>query len=103
MGVALNLLNCRIVVCAGDEDFGKPYALRVLHSPALKIQDNYNPNLCGKVGRPPVKPSPVWIADLGEYQLVTIFGAISDPRKKYLTELRDRTSGQSYFQIYPLT
>ncbi|MDZ8055191.1 MAG: RAMP superfamily CRISPR-associated protein [Aulosira sp. ZfuVER01] len=100
--------NCRIVVCAGKEDFGKPYALGVLHSSDLKVKDregrdNYNPNLCGKVGRPPVKPSPVWIADLGEYQLVTIFGASSDPRKKYLTELRDRTSRQSYFQIYPLT
>ncbi|MBU7584150.1 MAG: type III-B CRISPR module RAMP protein Cmr6 [Nostoc sp. TH1S01] len=100
--------NCRIVVCAGKEDFGKPYALGVLHSPDLKIKDrdgrdNYNPNLCGKVGRPPVKPSPVWIADLGDYQVVTVFGASSDPRKEYLTKLRDRTSRQSYFQLYPLT
>ena len=99
--------NCRIVVCAGTEDFGKPYALAVLHSEGLKIQDrqgykNYDPDLCGKVGRPPIKPSPVWIADLEhEYQVVTVFGATQKPRAKYLEELR-RTSGQNYVQLFPL-
>jgi CRISPR-associated protein Cmr6 len=97
--------NCQIVVCAGKEDFGKPYALAVLHSKELKIKDkqgreNYDGNLCGKVGKE-VKPSPAWIADLGDYQVVTVFGATQDPRKRYLNELRSRTSPQNYAQIWP--
>jgi len=91
--------NCSIVVCAGKEDYGKPHALAVLHSPELKTEDEkYNGNLCGKNG----KPSPVWIADLGKYQVVTVFGATQDPRKNYLQELRDRTTSQNYIQIFPL-
>jgi CRISPR-associated protein Cmr6 len=35
-----------------------------------------------------VKPSPVWIRDLGEYQVVTVFGADVDPRQKFLKKLR---------------
>lgn len=93
--------HCQIIVCAGQSDFGKPYALSVLHNRELKRGDNYDGNLCGKVGRE-VKPSPVWIADLEEYQVITVFGATQDPRKKYLQELRDRTSSQNYSQIFPL-
>lgn len=97
--------HCRIVVCSGKEDFGKPYALAVLHSRDLKIKDrqdrlDYDGNLCGKVGRE-VKPSPVWIADLGDYQVVTVFGATQNPRKNYLQTLRDRTTPQNYIQILP--
>ena len=99
--------NCRIVVCAGAEDFGKPYALAVLHSKELKVKDrqereDYDGNLCGQVAGG-VKPSPVWIADLGDYQVVTVFGATQDPRKKYLKELRSRTSSTNYAQIWPLS
>lgn len=94
--------NCRIIVCAGQKDFGKPYALAVLHSQELKFNGNYDGNLCGKVGKE-VQPSPVWIADLGDYQVVTVFGATQDPRKKYLKGLRDRTSSQNYAQIWPLS
>lgn len=97
--------NCNIVVCAGDEDFGKPYALAVLHSQDLKVQDrrgreDYDGNLCGTVGNK-VKPSPVWIADLGNYQVVTVFGATQNPRKIYLEEVKRRTSGANYAQILP--
>lgn len=92
--------NCRIVVCSGTTNNSKPYALSVLHDPALKRNGDYDGNLCGKVFRE-VKPSPVWIADLGDYQVVTVFGATQDPRKKYLQELR-RTSRQNYAQIFPL-
>ena len=111
--------NCWIVVCSGDEDFGKPYALAVLHSDGLKItlKDNtekpvieqdpvkkiYDANLCGKVKRHDVKPSPVWIADLGDYQVVTVFGATQNPRQKYLANLRQNTDRQNYLQIWPLS
>jgi len=103
--------NCRIVVCSGDADFGKPYALAVLHSDSLKdtvkdregnpvieqgqVKKIYDVNLCGKVSRD-VKPSPVWIADLGDYQVVTIFGATQNPRQKYLATL------QNFVQLWPL-
>ncbi len=95
--------NCRIVLCGGDEDYGKPYALAVLHSQALKITDRrgektYDGNLCGVVGRE-VKPSPIWIADLGDYQVVTVFGATQDPRKHYLDTLKKKAS--EFAVIYP--
>lgn len=91
--------NCRIIVCSGNEDYGKPYALAILHSRQLKQNNNYDGNLCGQVAGNIVKPSPVWIADLGDYQVVTVFGSTQDPRKKYLQELRDRA--QQYTQIFP--
>ncbi|GAB4335183.1 MAG: hypothetical protein OHK0047_24270 [Leptolyngbyaceae cyanobacterium] len=104
--------NCRIIVCSGAERLDKPYALAVLHSEEFKlevigkdgqpkvkdgqVEKKYDPDLCGQVlGR--VKPSPVWISNLGKYQVVTIFGATENPRKKYLESL------QGALQIFPLT
>lgn len=92
--------HCRIVVCSGQEDFGKPYALAVLHHQDFKRGQDYDGNLCGQV-RGGVKPSPVWIADLDEYQVVTVFGATQDPRQRYVGELRRRTDRDSYAQIFP--
>ncbi|MFM6247232.1 MAG: type III-B CRISPR module RAMP protein Cmr6 [Dolichospermum sp.] len=88
--------NCRIFVCSGDEKFGKSYALSVLHSDELKFNNNYDGNLCGKTQGNQVIPSPVWIADLGSYQVVTVFGANENPRRKYLETLQNK------FQIFPL-
>ncbi|WP_206751853.1 RAMP superfamily CRISPR-associated protein, partial [Chroococcidiopsis cubana] len=93
--------NCRIVVCTGASNNQKPYALSVLHDPELQRGRDYDGDLCGKV-RPRVKPSPVWVADLKNYQVVTVFGATQNPRQKYLQELRDRTTPQNYSQIFPL-
>lgn len=98
--------NCRLLVCQGDEDFGKPYPLAILHSEEFKVRDrrgqkDYDGNLCGQV-RGGVKPSPVWIADLGDYQVVTVFGATQDPRQQYVRELRRRTDRNDYAQIWPL-
>ena len=96
--------NCRIVLCGGDEDYGKPYALAVLHSQEFKVTDRrgektYDGNLCGVVGKE-VKPSPVWIADLGDYQVVTVFGATQGKRKDYLDILKKKAS--EFATIYPL-
>lgn len=98
--------NCRIVVCSGEEDFGKPYALAVLHRDDFKVanrrgQTDYDGNLCGQV-QGGVKPSPVWITNLHKYQVVTVFGATQDPRKKYIDELKRKARG-SYAQIFPFT
>lgn len=45
-------------------------------------QRQYDQNLCGEVGQ----PSPVWVANLDSdrvnYQVVTVFGATVDPRKR---------------------
>jgi CRISPR-associated protein Cmr6 len=93
--------NSRIVVCSGASRNAKPYALSILHDPTFKQGQDYDGNLCGKVMRE-VKPSPVWISDLGGYQLVTVFGATHDPRREYLQELHDRTERQNFAQIFPL-
>lgn len=99
--------NCRIIVCAGEEEFGKPYALAQLHDPELKVrnrqgQPDYDGNLCGQV-RGGVKPSPVWIADLEEYQVITVFGATQNPRKQYIANLKQRTAPNNFAQIWPFT
>jgi len=99
--------NCRIVICGGEENYGKPFALATLHSQELKVSDRrgektYDGNLCGVVGRE-VKPSPVWIADLGDYQVVTIFGVSNqadNPRYRYLQRLQ--TDRKNFLQIFPL-
>ncbi|MGF1567014.1 MAG: RAMP superfamily CRISPR-associated protein [Nodosilinea sp.] len=97
--------NSRIVVCRGDKDFGKPYALSVLHSNDFKVRNSrgqvdYDGNLCGQV-QGGIKPSPVWIADLDEYQVVTVFGATQNPRQRYLANLRQCTSGSEFSQVFP--
>ena len=94
--------NCCILVCSGNADFGKPYALAVLHSDDLKVNGDYNGNLCGKVSGG-VKPSPVWIADLGKYQVVTVFGATQDPRKQFVQKLKPQPKSESHAQIWPFT
>ena len=99
--------NCRIVVCSGEADFDKPYALALLHSDDLKAADrggqkSYDGNLCGQV-QGGVKPSPVWIADLDAYQVVTVFGATRDPRRRYVRELQRRTGRHQYAQIFPFS
>ncbi|NJN75391.1 MAG: hypothetical protein HC796_02955 [Synechococcaceae cyanobacterium RL_1_2] len=65
--------NCRIVIASGREEFGKSFALAQLHHQRFKVNGNYDGNLCGQV-QGGVKASPVWIVDLDEYQVVTIFG-----------------------------
>lgn len=92
--------NCKIVVCSGDEDFNKPYALATLHSQQLKQGNNYDGDLCGKV-QGGVKPSPVWVAntDENDYQVITVFGATQNPRRQFLENLKD--NAKEYYQIFP--
>lgn len=47
-------------------------------------------------------PSPVWIADLDKYQVVTVFGATQNPRQQYVGELQRRENHNGYAQIWPL-
>jgi CRISPR-associated protein Cmr6 len=61
-------------------------------------QLDYDGNLCGQTNKP-AKPSPVWIADLEDYQVVTVFGATVEPRSKYLQKLQQKS--EQYYQIFP--
>ena len=94
--------HCRMIVCTGDAQFGKPYALAVLHGQDFKHGQDYDGNLCGQVRGKNVKPSPVWIADIDEYQVVTVFGATQNPRERYVNELQRQTDPNNYAQIWPL-
>lgn len=88
-------VHCRILVCSGPEEFNKPYALAVLHKVGKIAPGKYDKFLCGDTGT----PSPVWIADLDDYQVVTVFGATANPRKTYLENLERRAVG--FAQIWP--
>ncbi len=90
--------QCRVIVCAGESNYAKSFALATLHAPQFKNGQDYDGNLCGQV-RGTVKPSPVWIADLGNYQVVTVFGATQDPRKTYLETLKQDAA--ECRQIFP--
>jgi CRISPR-associated protein Cmr6 len=90
--------NCKIVVCSGREDSDKPYALATLHRLGRQGEGRYDRCLCGGVQGGAV-PSPVWIADLDDYQVVTVFGATANPRKTYLENLERRAVG--FAQIWP--
>ncbi len=93
--------NCRIVICGGDMTFSKPFALSVLHDEEFKRNRNYDGYLCGEVHGNKVRPSPVWICDLGDYQVVTVFGASSDPRRAFLQKLRQRADG-AFLSVWPM-
>jgi CRISPR-associated protein Cmr6 len=81
-------INAKIIVVSNKDDDNKGYALETLHEYFHKLETaNYSEakNLCGGVKKDypfpnkntkrEVIPSPVWIADLGNYQVVTVFGA----------------------------
>lgn len=98
--------NCRIVICGGEEENNKPHALAILHSDELKIEKenkngnlilDYDKRLCGESS----DRSPVWIANLGHYQVVTVFGANVAPRRNYLELLEQESGENQYFRIFP--
>lgn len=91
--------NCRIVVCSGRENFGKPFALAILHAQEFKQNQEYDGNLCGQV-RGGIKPSPVWVISLGDYDVATVFGASAEPRSRYLDTLQSKAD--AFEQLWPL-
>ncbi len=93
--------HCQIICVTGQEENAKPFALAKLHQLGRK-NNNYDPNLCGATD----KPSPVWIAQVGSLQVVTIFGwsnETSNPRHQYLEQLQSQGNKQSYQQIFPFS
>ncbi|WP_448603428.1 RAMP superfamily CRISPR-associated protein [Thermoleptolyngbya sp.] len=103
--------TCKILIVNGSDNL-KPYALDILHQQFHQLESKGKfrdaKSLCGgakkdriRVGPQEIErgaiPSPIWIADFKSYQIVTIFGATENPRKKYLESL------QGAIQIFPLT
>lgn len=98
--------NAVMLLCKGRDKYDKPYALSVLHDEGfkVKIRDKleYDPNLCGSTTSKPVKPSPVWIANFGDFQVVTIFGVDNNPdnpRGKFLRAIQQTKNGCDYRKI----
>jgi CRISPR-associated protein Cmr6 len=89
--------NCRIVCVTGSTEKNKLFALAKLHE--IEYQGRrYHRHLCGSTA----KPSPVWIAEVGNFQVVTIFGVNEDsdnPRKQYLDKLQEQ-AGSNYSEIW---
>ncbi len=110
--------NCRIIVVKGESKLTeKLYAIDFLHEYFHQLEDKRKfrdaKSLCGGIKNDRIRvgdneierkvtPSPVWIADLGDYQVVTVFGATQNPRHEYLNRLRSHTDRSSYWQIWPL-
>ncbi|AFZ61244.1 type III-B CRISPR module RAMP protein Cmr6 [Anabaena cylindrica FACHB-243] len=98
-------INAKIIVVKNNNS-NKGYALNTLHQHFHQLENtNYTEakNLCGGVKKDfpnkvkrEVVPSPIWIADLDDYQVVTVFGATENPRRKYLETLQNK------LQIFPL-
>lgn len=115
-------INCEILVirkASRDTSTGrKTYPLEVLHK-HFHDQDSYTTakSLCGGVIRESIGrgdkldrdviASPIWIANLQRYQVITVFGANQDPRKQYLQTLKlvvknSTNSFDEFAQIFPI-
>jgi len=95
---------CRIVCVSGPEVNRKPFALARLHDLAREGQPSgeYNSALCGNSNE---TPSPIWIAKIGYYQVVTVFGSSEKTRKNYLKDLYKNSIANKagdFKQLWPL-
>jgi len=88
--------QCEIVCVSGQDRNHKPFALAELHELAYGNR-GYNPALCGNSND---KPSPIWIAALEHYQVVTVLGANERTRQQYLQKLDDKA--EDLGQLWPL-
>lgn len=105
--------HCRIVIVAGSSHHEqKNYSLDLLHQHFHRYERSDNTkakNLCGGTTRDFIMvnqkrmerkaiPSPIWIVDFGDFEVVTIFGATASPRKEYLQDLIN--SADRHFYIH---
>jgi len=110
--------HCKILVFrkALRQEASKPFPLTKLHEQFHDLdQLNYTTakSLCGgikedRVGQENRKtvPSPIWIANLQKYQVITVFGATEDPRKAYVEALRSSITQNGFdscLRVYPLS
>lgn len=118
--------NLSSVVIAGTKPSALNTLHGIFHSLADDYQQNRNSsdrelkrmafqnftkakNLCGHTDKDRIRingefqerkaiPSPVWIADLGDYQVVTVFGATQEPRKGFVKKLMNGGA----IQVFPI-
>ncbi|GCL40021.1 CRISPR-associated RAMP protein, Cmr6 family [Sphaerospermopsis reniformis] len=92
--------SCRILCVRGDIQNDKPPALALLHREATKTSNEYNKELCGSIN----ERSPIWIARINNrFDVVTIFGANNDHRKRYFELLtKPELPVTECKQIWPL-
>lgn len=105
--------HCQIVIVAGNSKHPeKNYALDLLHQQFHKYEKTDKTqakNLCGGTVKDSITinqqrierkaiPSPIWMVDFGDFQVVTVFGATANPRKLYLQELIK--SADQHFYIH---
>ena len=105
--------HCRIVIVAGrSRHQQKNYALDLLHQHFHRYEkpdSTKAKNLCGGTTRDFIMvnqkrterkaiPSPIWIVDFGDFEVVTIFGATASPRQEYLQDLIK--SADRHFDIH---
>ncbi len=94
--------KCEIFVYSGKYDLQKNNALEILHDDKEyhSINDRgkkiYNSELCGGNGN----PSPVWIAGLDNYQVITIFGSNTGLRKDFAGKLKNNKD--KCLQVFPV-
>lgn len=93
--------HCKIVCVSGKPGNEKPYSLEVLHQLGHQGEGRYDKYLCGGVLQGAI-PSPVWIGDLEDYQVVTVFGATDSHRDQYLKKLQKDSLSQNYAQLFPI-
>jgi CRISPR-associated protein Cmr6 len=107
--------NCVILIVDKISSGRKSFSLDLLHQQLHTLEDDKKwrdaKSLCGgaktdkvlmhgrEVERKAI-PSPVLISEFGDYQIVTVFGATQNPRKRYLDELKRQARG-NYAQVFP--
>lgn len=89
--------NCQIFVCRNEEESEKGYALSILHSEET-TGTRYDRELCGGQRQ----PSPIWIAGLDGYQIVTVFGANRHQRQRFINKLIQDTDNKRCVRVFPL-
>lgn len=106
-------VDCRIIVVTGQDSGRKIFSLNLLHQMFHDLESLDAKSLCGGINpdhyllddgeRAERKtiPSPIWITDLEEYQVVTIFGASHAPREQYLLSLESNADEGNFITVFP--
>ncbi|NCO75359.1 MAG: type III-B CRISPR module RAMP protein Cmr6 [Cyanobacteria bacterium] len=104
--------NCKIILISGTNNGNKPFALNLLHGEFHRLENNSYAeakSLCGGTKKErnfygmnqdrDVMSSPIWTNDLKLFEVVTVFGATQNPRRKFLDNLKN--NAEEYYQIFP--
>lgn len=86
--------DCKVLLCAGAKKHpSKCFALDVLHQMARYGDGKYDSELCGDSNS---NPLPIIIKDLGDYQVVTVYGCSNQKRRDFLRELQHQSTPKQF-------